>query len=349
MAEDSGLDQRRVGDRARHRVGIDVVGGAEDVHGHELGRALAVCGDLTRELAADGLDARGDRREGGRVDVDPLAGGSRFAGSQKDRGVVRGGVGVDRHLVEGLLDRGKKRLVGGGLGKRGVGGHHAEHGRHVRLDHAGALDEAAQVNGVLAAVRSGHAAFEGGLLGHGVGGHHGTGGVVGRLGAVGERGVRGRHAVLERREVELGADDAGRGDEHVGGLAAEHVGNVVGGLARNGEAGLSGRGVGVAGVEDHGARVPVGHVLARDGHRGGAEAVGGEGARGDAGLVSHDERHVAAIRVAAEARVQAGGAHALRRADAALARDEPEGLGRVVGGGHRNGSEVSHIKVLITC
>ena len=197
-------------------------------------------------MVADGFDPGGERRIGGGIGADLLADRGGRAGGEKDCGVVRRGVGVDGHLVEGLLDRGEERLVGGVLGKRGVGREDAEHGRHVGLDHAGALDEAAHVDGVGGAVSGFDLSLEGGFLGHGVGRHDGHGGVVGGRGIGAECTDRGRDSLLIGGEGQRHADDAGGGHEDVVRLAAERLRHELGGLSGRLETRLSGRGVRVA-------------------------------------------------------------------------------------------------------
>ena len=91
-----------------------------------------------------------------------------------------------------------------------------------------------------------------------------------------------------------------------------------------------------------GAGSAVRRVLARDGHGSGAEAVRREGSRGNAGLLGSAEGPVEAVRVAAEAGVDAGGADTGGSADAAFAGREAKGLGRVGRDGDRKGQIIGH-------
>ena len=311
-----------------------VIGGTQDADGDQLGGPLAVGRDLSGQLAADGLDAGRDGRVLGRVKVNHVTRRRSLTGGQKNRRVVGRGIGVDGHLVKGGLDGGEKGRVGSFCGKRRVARHHAEHGCHVGLDHARALDKAAQVNGVLLPCLGGQGAFEGGLFGHGVGGHDGHGGVVRGLGSGAQKVGRGGHTRLERGKVKLLANDAGRGNKDVRSLAAHDLGHKGRGLLGDLKARLAGGGVGVARVQDHGAGLTVSHVGARDGDGSRAKAVGREGGGGAGQLVGDNKSHVKALGVLPKAGVNACGLDAGCGADASLAGSEAKGLGRVVGNGN---------------
>ena len=253
MAKDGSLDQRRVGNGKGNLVGICLRGRAKNVHRDELGRPFAICGNLAREVGTDALDGRDHGREGGRRLVNDLSPGS--ARGKEDARVVGGGVGVHRHLVEGLAHSREERGVCGLWRERRIGREYAEHGRHVGLDHAGALHEATHVHRDRAAVRLGRGTCKGGLLGVGVGGHDGAGGVMGRLGRCCPRVHNGGHALHIRLKGQLHADDARRGNQHVLLVAVKHLGDKGAGLLGAPQARLSCCCVGVAGVENHGTGV----------------------------------------------------------------------------------------------
>ena len=80
-----------------------------------------------------------------------------------------------------------------------------------------------------------------------VGGHDGAGGVEPAA------ALRVRHKTLhhagERARVERLADHAGRGEEHLVGLAADGLGGEFGGERAGRAAGLAGKRIGVAGID----------------------------------------------------------------------------------------------------
>ena len=127
---------------------------------------------------------------------------------------------------------------------------------------------------------------------------------------------RDGNAHLERRDIELLADDARRCHKHLLRVAAHDLGDDAAGLLRHRDARLAGSRVGVTRVDGncaHRAIAAVGpaQVLAAHGHGRGAEAIGGEHACRAHGLVGNEQREVGALGVLAEAGVDAGGAEAL--------------------------------------
>ena len=103
VAGDAGLDERRVGDSTSGDIGLLVVHGAGDVNRHELGCALAICGDVARQALAHLMHGKGQLVEGVRA-LDNRLGICGSAGSKHDAGVVGRSIGVDRYLIKGLLD-----------------------------------------------------------------------------------------------------------------------------------------------------------------------------------------------------------------------------------------------------
>src|SRR5690606_41884524 len=86
-AEERRLHQRGAGDRPRELEGDRLRGSAADLHLHELGRALAVAGDLAGEILAEQFERGG---EGGEVLALLL-----------DRRILRGAVRARDHGVVG--------------------------------------------------------------------------------------------------------------------------------------------------------------------------------------------------------------------------------------------------------
>ena len=131
-----------MGDRVGHLPALGDARAAFDAHGDELGRALAVAHDRLREPARDLDDRVAQRAAFGRC-RDRVIGAlpARWRRDQDER-IVGRGVAVDRDAVERLVGR----LAHEALQQRriddGIGGDEAEHRRHVRMDHAGALADA---------------------------------------------------------------------------------------------------------------------------------------------------------------------------------------------------------------
>ncbi len=93
------LDQRRMGDGVGDRAGLLEIGGVFDLHGHQLGRALAVAHDGGRQLDTDGLDGALQCGEFGDAPsrISRIAAGP---GRGQHAGVVGRGVAVDGDGVE---------------------------------------------------------------------------------------------------------------------------------------------------------------------------------------------------------------------------------------------------------
>lgn len=84
-------------------IGLLVVRGAGDINRHELGCALAICGDIARQALTHLMHGKGQLVEGVRA-LDNRLRICGSAGSKHDAGVVSRGVGIDCYLVEGLFD-----------------------------------------------------------------------------------------------------------------------------------------------------------------------------------------------------------------------------------------------------
>ena len=170
--------------------------------------------------------------------------------------VVRAGAGVDGEGVEPgreLLGGEPPQVVGG---DRRVGGDEREHGRQVRADHADALRAAADAKVAGAGRR---------LLVDGVGGHDraGEGGAPARSSAPTRPGSAASSSAMcsgsPITPVELGSD--------LGGLQPEMRGRGGDRGLGVGESALAGRGVGLTGVHEDGAR-RAGAIRSRPMHHG---------------------------------------------------------------------------------
>src|SRR5690606_20434134 len=109
---------------------------------HQARRALTVAGDLLRQIDAQRLERRPELRGIGRVSIDRIA--TAGAVREKENGVARAGVAVDRDKVErpvyGLAERClQEALLDGRVGRE-----EGEHSRHVRVDHPRALTTATE-------------------------------------------------------------------------------------------------------------------------------------------------------------------------------------------------------------
>ena len=195
---------------------------------------------------------------------------------------------------------------------RGVGGDEAEHRRQHRLDHPGALARAADVVDARRRLDADRV-----LLRERIGRHDRARRVGVRVRA--QRLVGGDDPRRHRARIERHADDAGRGDQHLLGFAAEgarglgrhQLGHLVPGVA--------GAGVGAAAVDDDGAGAAAGRgeVRLRHQHRRRGGQADRERAGGAGRLVGDEQHQVERAGARLDAAVDAGGAEAGRRGDAA--------------------------------
>mmetsp|Transcript_14189 Transcript_14189/g.48911 ORF Transcript_14189/g.48911 Transcript_14189/m.48911 type:complete len:318 (-) Transcript_14189:552-1505(-) len=140
-AEDGRLDEGGADHALGHLLGVGVGPGALHVALEQHCRALAVPRDGLGQARAQRSERPFKRRRLGRR----LVGDGRVArraARQGDDGVVRARVAVHADLVEGgergPLDHGAPHA----RRNRSVARHHAEHGGHVGVNHAGALGHA---------------------------------------------------------------------------------------------------------------------------------------------------------------------------------------------------------------
>ncbi|MDT4843603.1 hypothetical protein FQZ97_775370 [compost metagenome] len=262
-------------------------GAAVDLDGDELGGALAVAddglGDFHGHLQHRLLQ-RGEQRAAGLGDF--RQGG--LAGGDQHAAVVGRGIAVDGDAVERLVRRVAQQVLQHALGHLGVGGEVAEHGRHVRLDHPGALADAGDGDG--------HTLMDelaAGALGQGVGGHDafGGGGPVVRP-QVGEGGRQRGFDLFYRQRF---ADHPGGERQHRIGRHAGQLGELGAGVRGIDQARLAGAGVGVAGVGQQVAHRTEEALLADD-HRRRAEGIEGEHPRHAGAFGAAHHHHVLAPR-----------------------------------------------------
>jgi hypothetical protein len=142
-----------------------------NLQGDELGSALAIPDDGLGQPDGQIQDCCPESSEVGRLGIDKGRVAS-LASRHQDETVVSGRIAVDGDAVEGqighLLDEGIQQR----LGHIGIGGQKAQHGRHVRFDHAGPLGHTGQGHGLATDLH-----LAGRRLGHRVGGHDAVAGL----------------------------------------------------------------------------------------------------------------------------------------------------------------------------
>jgi len=262
--------------------------------GHELGGALAVAHDGLGQFPGH-VDQGGAHFGPARL-VARDEGHAGLAGGGHNEGIVGGGVAVHGDAVERLVRRLLGHRLQQALGDAGVGSEEAEHGGHVRADHAGALGDAGQGDGLAV-----HHHPARGSLGHRVGGHDAVGGGVPVVGLeVGNGRRQAGHQAIHGQGLE---DHPGGERQHLARRHAELFGQGGAGGVGRGQPRGTGAGVGDAGVDHQGAdacgAVPGRRqVAAAHLHRRGAEAVGGEHAGHGRAFGQGDHRQVAAVGLA---------------------------------------------------
>jgi hypothetical protein len=143
--EEGRLDQRRMCDRVGHLPAFGRVAPAVHLHGDELGGAFAVAHDGLRQLLGDlGQRAQQHGAVAG-IERSDLRVACLLRGDQHE-GIVGRGVAVDRDAVERSIGQLLHQRLQQRRGDHRVGGDEAQHRRHVRADHAGALRDAGDVD-----------------------------------------------------------------------------------------------------------------------------------------------------------------------------------------------------------
>ena len=151
---------------------------------------------------------------------------------------------VHGNLVKGSGHDGGQRLLQGGRLDLGVGGHEQQHRRHVRVDHAAALGDGTDANGLAADLKLQSDFFRVGISSHDGGGC----GVAACL-AGGQLGGSFGDALGKRLNAHGLADNARGGGEHVVGADAQLFRDDIAGVFR--QLRRRGAGVGVAAVDNN--------------------------------------------------------------------------------------------------
>ena len=259
-----------------------------DADGDEFGRALAIAHDGLRQKLRH---LRQRRLQGLPLGAIQTANRciTRLARSGNDERVVGGSITIHRDGVERRISHAARQLLHQCGRYGGVGRHKTQHGRHIRANHARALADAGDGDGLPANFRA-----QAVRLGHGVGGHDGSRGIA---------PVRGRSVLLSRRQ---GGDDAllrQRLHDHAR-AKGQHLRWCNAQLRRHCCAHRLGAGItvgtrariGIARVDDEGT-----HRLARcqlflaNLHRCSAKTVAGEHATDARAFVQQKQGHIFAV------------------------------------------------------
>lgn len=304
-----GPNHQRMGDRARHPVGVGLVEGSDDMHGDQARYTLLVRRYATREAAAHLFQGLGELAKRLGALANGLSRLRAIAAGKQEAAIVRGRAGIDNHLVEACGSRLLKRPVCQRRRKRRVSGQHQQHLGAFR--HAAYGERAAPVRSIGAAVRNGS------FLRVRAGGQDGARRIVA---AVARRPpARKRNTALERLDGRARAHDSRGSHQHLVFPATQLSRREACRAPRHLEAVLAGQRVGVARVDQHGTHESerdAAKMVPRHVHRRGAERVAREQRRAGAGYVSRHQRAVEAVVTLVEARMHArsreaeGGSHA---------------------------------------
>ena len=167
--------------------------------------------------------------------------------------VVRRGIPVDRDHIEGIVNNPADRLLKETFLNVGIRRNIAEHGAHIRMNHARALRHAADRDRHRAvSVRCRKLDFISKFLIDGIGRHDRLRGFRSGLGAFGKRRVEHADAPLDSLNRNLHADDARRADQYGFFGNAEHLRSDFSGLFADFHAFLAGSGIRNPGIDNHG-------------------------------------------------------------------------------------------------
>jgi len=153
-------------------------------------------------------------------------------------------------------------------GNFGVGSNVAEHGCHVRADHARAFTDTGHGDGHAVVHELTARAFRQGVRGHDASG--GGRPVIHRQ--VVQRGLQGAFDFLNRQRL---ADDTGGVRQHLAGIHASQLGQLGAGTRSSDQTRLTGACVGIASVSQQ-VTDGAGNALLGQDHRSGTEGVEGE-------------------------------------------------------------------------
>ena len=202
----------------------------------------------------------------------------RAVGKAQD-GVVGGGIAVNAHAVEGFLHGTAKHGLPGIARHLGVSKRHAEHGCHVRADHARALGHHGKARSAACERNLAHGKF-----GKGIRGHKGSCKALRISGAY--IADQFGHCIKPQIHLEMRAHNACRKGQYFIGLKPGKASHHSLRGAAVGKALSAGAGVGLTGISQNSAGgAPACQYLLTHQHRGGFEQVLGEHARQHGGCV----------------------------------------------------------------
>ena len=219
------------------------------------------------------------------------------AAGEEQQGIIGAGVAVHGDHVESVLDHIAECFLQQGRIDGAVCGQVAQHGAHVRMNHAGAFAHAAKTDGNRSFAGSrGKIEFHSILLVDGVRGHDrlaGQGAGFGRIrkilchcGDTGGNPVQGH----------IRTDDAGGSHQDFISGDAQDFSSVLRGFAAQAHAFLTGAGIGNAGIDNHRTGGLAGlyntHIPE---YRGSFHFIGGEGAGYSAGDIREEQRHIPTV------------------------------------------------------
>lgn len=140
-----GLDEWRAGNGGGDGAGGFLGGGVDDADGHEFGGSLAVTDNEFGEVLGEAGHCGSELLVAFAVLGDFGASGG--AVGEDGNSVVGGHVSVDGDGVEGAVGGEGEDGFKGGWGNGGIGGHEAEEGGHVGVDHSGSFGHAGNAEG----------------------------------------------------------------------------------------------------------------------------------------------------------------------------------------------------------
>ena len=207
----------------------------------KLGRPLPVPDDLMGKVEAhlvEGTPEFPEMRIAGLGD--PLV--LRPAGGEEQDRVAGRGVGIDGDVVEALIHRAlQEMLLQHAVGDRRIGEDERQHGRHVRRDHARTLGDPGDGHGCAVDLH-----LTGAALGEGIGGGDGLGRRFPVAAEILRQPAQGRRHLSD---LDGFADDAGLGDKHLIGVAADGLRRGAGHRRDRVRSRLAGKRIGVSRID----------------------------------------------------------------------------------------------------
>ena len=273
-------------------------------NGDEAGDTLAVKHNFFGQLQGRVIEGRLENGELSRTRRQGAIAGPPVG--QEEDGVVGAHVAVHGDAIKTFCDR----LIQRGLQRfwieGGVGGQEAEHGgverpqgrplaggTHARLNHARAFADAAQARNFVAELE-----FDGDFLGPRVARHNRLGSVMSVVGRGLEQAGGLENSLLDVGHGQGDADAARGSDQNITGGNFMRRGRQGGGGVFGHGFGIAkalpaGAGVGVAGIDHHGARAPALDLRRAPLDRRGANLVGGKRTGHRGGRIGNDQGQIA--------------------------------------------------------